>query len=74
MTDLARTIDEAFQARESIGPSTQGSVRAAVDQTLALLDSGRARAGELVVIVAGAPGGVPGSTNLVRVHRLGEAR
>jgi pyruvate kinase len=31
------------------------------------------RAGDLVVIVAGSPPGVPGSTNMVRVHRLGSA-
>ena len=30
MTDLARTIDDAFEDRESVGPSTQGAVRAAV--------------------------------------------
>src|SRR5579884_718191 len=46
MADLARTIDEAFESRESIGPSTQGPVRAAVDQALALLDSGKARVAE----------------------------
>jgi 2,3,4,5-tetrahydropyridine-2-carboxylate N-succinyltransferase len=46
MADLARTIDDAFEARESIGPSTQGSVRAAVDEALTLLDTGRARVAE----------------------------
>ena len=39
----------------------------------ALLASGRRRVGELVVIVAGSPPGVPGGTNLLRVHRLGDA-
>jgi 2,3,4,5-tetrahydropyridine-2,6-dicarboxylate N-succinyltransferase len=46
MTDLARTIDEAFEYREGISPSTQGAVRAAVDEALALLDSGKARVAE----------------------------
>jgi 2,3,4,5-tetrahydropyridine-2-carboxylate N-succinyltransferase len=46
MTDLARTIDEAFDKRDGIGPATQGPVRAAVDQALALLDSGKARVAE----------------------------
>jgi 2,3,4,5-tetrahydropyridine-2,6-dicarboxylate N-succinyltransferase len=46
MTDLARTIDHSFEARDSVGPSTQGAVRAAVDEALALLDSGRARVAE----------------------------
>jgi 2,3,4,5-tetrahydropyridine-2-carboxylate N-succinyltransferase len=46
MTDLARTIDEAFEKRDGIGPSTQGAVRAAVDEALGLLDSGKARVAE----------------------------
>lgn len=29
------------------------------------------RSGDTVVIVAGAPPNTPGSTNLIRVHRLG---
>ena len=39
----------------------------------ALLDIGRCRVGEQVVIVAGSPPGVPGSTNALRVHRMGDA-
>jgi pyruvate kinase len=38
-----------------------------------LLDSGRAQSGEFVMIVAGAPPGIPGSTNAMRVHRVGDA-
>jgi pyruvate kinase len=36
----------------------------------ALLRTGRARTGDLVVLVAGTPPAVPGGTNLLRVHRL----
>ncbi|MEY2989514.1 MAG: Pyruvate kinase [Actinomycetota bacterium] len=39
----------------------------------ALLDIGRASAGERVVIVAGVPPGVPGTTNGMRVHKIGSA-
>ncbi|PIE26248.1 MAG: pyruvate kinase [Micrococcales bacterium] len=39
----------------------------------ALLASGRVREGDYVVIVAGAPPGVSGRTNLIRVHKAGEA-
>jgi pyruvate kinase len=39
---------------------------------LAMLSIGRYQAGDLVVIVAGSPPGTVGSTNLIRVHRLGE--
>jgi len=38
----------------------------------ALLSLGRYKRGDLVVIVAGAPPGRSGSTNLIHVHRLGE--
>jgi pyruvate kinase len=41
-----------------------------VDQ--AMLSIGRYQRGDLVVIVAGSPPGTVGSTNLIRVHRLGE--
>ena len=40
---------------------------------LALLNLGRITEGERVVIVAGVPPGVPGTTNGMRVHRIGHA-
>ena len=39
----------------------------------ALLGAGRVARGDLVVIVAGSPPGIPGSTNAMRVHRIGDA-
>ena len=39
----------------------------------ALLEIDRASAGERVVIVAGVPPGVPGTTNGMRVHKMGSA-
>jgi len=38
-----------------------------------LIDSGRVRIGDNVMIVAGSPPGIPGSTNAMRVHRVGDA-
>ena len=38
-----------------------------------LIDSGRAHVGDNVMIVAGSPPGIPGSTNAMRVHRVGDA-
>ena len=38
-----------------------------------LIDSGRAHLGDQVMIVAGSPPGIPGSTNAMRVHRVGDA-
>jgi pyruvate kinase len=37
-----------------------------------MLEHGRGRPGDTVVIVAGSPPHTPGSTNLIRVHRLGD--
>ena len=39
----------------------------------ALLKIGRAEEGDIVVIIAGSPPGIPGSTNALRVHRMGDA-
>jgi pyruvate kinase len=39
----------------------------------ALLEIGRIPEGQQVVIVAGSPPGIPGSTNAMRIHRMGDA-
>ncbi|MEA2950247.1 MAG: 2,3,4,5-tetrahydropyridine-2,6-dicarboxylate N-succinyltransferase, partial [Alphaproteobacteria bacterium] len=44
--DLAKTIDDAFEARNDVNPATKGAVREAVDSALELLDKGQARVAE----------------------------
>lgn len=39
----------------------------------ALLALGRVQIGDLVVLIAGTPPGTPGSTNTIRLHRVGDA-
>jgi pyruvate kinase len=39
----------------------------------ALLRVARVQEGDLVVIIAGSPPGIPGSTNALRIHRMGDA-
>ncbi len=39
----------------------------------ALLAIGRVKEGDLVVIIAGSPPGITGSTNALRIHRMGDA-
>ena len=39
----------------------------------ALIHIGRVKEGDLVVIIAGSPPGIPGSTNALRIHRMGDA-
>jgi 2,3,4,5-tetrahydropyridine-2-carboxylate N-succinyltransferase len=43
---LAKTIDDAFESRGTIGPKTKGAVREAVEAALDLLDRGEARVAE----------------------------
>jgi len=43
---LARTIDDAFEKRDGIGPATEGPVRDAVEAALDLLDRGAVRVAE----------------------------
>ena len=55
--ELAKTIDDAFEQRDGIAPSTKGPVREAVEAALDLLDRGAARVAER------GPNGTGGSTN-----------
>jgi 2,3,4,5-tetrahydropyridine-2,6-dicarboxylate N-succinyltransferase len=44
--ELAKIIDDAFDQRDGVGPSTKGPVREAVEAALDLLDRGAARVAE----------------------------
>ena len=46
LTDLAATIDAAWEARAEIGLNTKGAVREAVEQAIEMLDAGTARVAE----------------------------
>ena len=56
-----------------LGPQPHHTDDMVVQVDRSLLDIGRATVGERVVIVAGVPPGVPGTTNGMRVHRIGSA-
>src|SRR5262245_33647760 len=45
-SELARTIDDAFEKRNDVSPATKGPVRDAVEAALDLLDRGEARVAE----------------------------
>jgi 2,3,4,5-tetrahydropyridine-2,6-dicarboxylate N-succinyltransferase len=47
-SELERTIDDAFEARQSITPKTRGGVRRSVAEALKLLDEGKLRVAEKV--------------------------
>ena len=66
MSDLAKTIDDAFEKRNDVSPATKGPVREAVDEALDLVDAVRvlgptiqARAG----VVTGEAAVTIGATN-----------
>jgi pyruvate kinase len=75
---LAFTTDESTRRRLALVWGVESAVmpRAADTDAMieqvnrALIESRRGRAGDSVVIVAGTPPGVTGSTNTIRVHRL----
>jgi pyruvate kinase len=77
---LAFTPDQAIRRRMSLFWGVESFVVDRVthtDQMVGQVDevlvkSGRAVEGETVVIISGSPPGIPGTTNDVRVHRVGD--
>ncbi len=78
---LACTPLESTRARLSMSWGVETILLPQVEHTdemvyqvdTALLKTGRAKEGDFVVIIAGTPPGLPGSTNALRVHRVGDA-
>ena len=56
-----------------LSPKPRHTDHYAMEVDNVLLKEGRLQEGDLVVIVAGSPPGIPGSTNALRVHRMGDA-
>ena len=77
---LAFTPEQGVRSQLALTWGTETFIVPSVDSTdqmvrhvdSSMLDIGRYQPGDLVVIVAGSPPGTIGSTNLIRVHRLGE--
>ena len=57
-----------------IVPMARHTDQMALEVDKELLESGRCEEGDRVIIVAGSPPGIPGSTNALRVHRIGDAK
>ncbi|MFF7354719.1 MULTISPECIES: pyruvate kinase [Streptomyces] len=77
---LAFTPEPATRSQLSLTWGAETFLGPHVDSTDAMVDQvdelllkyGRCEKGDVVVITAGSPPGVSGSTNMVRVHRIGE--
>lgn len=68
----ARHLQVIFGVRTVIAPETS-STDAMLDQLdLMLLENGSTKKGDTLVFVAGQPIGRPGTTNLLKLHRVGE--
>jgi pyruvate kinase len=78
---LAFTTDEATRSQLALSWGVEAYVVPHVDNTDAMVELvdaelvklNRFDAGDVVVMTAGSPPGVPGTTNMVRVHHLGSA-
>ncbi len=76
---LAFTTDEATRNQLTLSWGVESHVVDHVDNTDAMVDQvdeelvglKRFNDGDTVVMTAGSPPGVPGTTNMVRVHHLG---
>jgi len=55
-------------------PMARHTDQMALEVDNSLLASGKCVEGDVVIIVAGSPPGIPGSTNALRVHRIGDAK
>ena len=55
-------------------PMARHTDQMALEVDNSLLASGRCQEGDIVIIVAGSPPGIPGSTNALRVHKIGDAK
>ena len=78
---LAMTPDDGTYNRLSLSWGVEPMLTAFVNHTdemvmqvdSLLIESKRVKLGDLVLIVAGSPPGIPGSINAMRVHKIGDA-
>jgi pyruvate kinase len=78
---LALTPDPATYSQLALSWGVESMIMPMVSHTdemvkqvdTLLVESGRGVVGENVMIVAGSPPGIPGSTNAMRVHQIGDA-
>jgi len=75
LTPNERTLNQIAilaHVRPLLFPSQRNLEEMMQDASLFLLDGGHVRAGEQVLFVAGVPPGVARTTNMMKLHRIGE--
>jgi pyruvate kinase len=68
----ARQMQVSFGVRAVIAPDTSSTDEMLRQLDLMLVQNGSLKKGDTVVFVAGQPIGRPGTTNLMKLHRVGE--
>jgi pyruvate kinase len=71
---VARQLSVVYGIVPVISPDLLSTDEMLTQMDSLLLESGLVKARDSVVFVAGVPIGRPGSTNLMKLHRIGEAR
>ena len=70
---VARQLTTSWGVETHLTPQYRHTDEMVLGVDRLLLGEGRVERGDVVVIVAGSPPGIPGSTNAVRVHVIGDA-
>jgi pyruvate kinase len=70
--DTRSQLNLTWGVETFLGPTVQTTDEMVQQVDEQLLRIGRCKKGDVVVITAGSPPGMPGTTNMVRVHHIGE--
>ncbi len=71
LEEVRRQMALTWGVRTFVTPRVDSTDQMVAQVDQAMLQIPGYRVGDTVVIVAGSPPGTPGSTNLIRIHRLG---
>ncbi|MGA8029089.1 MAG: pyruvate kinase [Bryobacteraceae bacterium] len=68
---VARQLSIIYGVEPIVAPVAQSTDQMLHEMERVLIDTGRARPGDNIVFVAGQPVGLRGSTNMLKLHRIG---
>jgi pyruvate kinase len=71
---IARQLSVSFGVEPILAPDVKSTDQMLLQMEHMLVNSGRLKPGDNVVFVAGQPIGRTGSTNLIKLHRIGESK
>ncbi|MBT1017703.1 pyruvate kinase [Canibacter sp. lx-72] len=71
--EVRRRMELTWGARSYNVPHVKNTDKMFEQVDNVLIDSGKARVGDIVIVICGTPAGVIGTTNTMRIHKIGEA-